>query len=120
MAELRLQIDEPWFTYIEQKRKKIEGRKNNQKYIDMVGQDVIIFNKNNEELAIHVDNIIVYDNIEKYLKTEGLDKTLPGIKTIQEAKEIYLGFKNEKGESVFSDKKVEDAGGFIAIHFHLI
>ena len=93
----------PWFNYIKDGIKSIEGRLDRGNYSKLnSGDSLLIKNKESDELVnVEIIKKTKYRNFEEYLKTEGLEKTLPGIKTIEEGVSIYRGFYSQDDEMTY-------------------
>jgi ASC-1-like (ASCH) protein len=86
-------VSEPWFTYIEEGKKTIEGRLSKGDFAEMKVGDHITFT--NEEkgdkrsYTIMITEIKPYPTFETYLKESGLENCLPGVNSIEEGVAIY-------------------------------
>jgi ASC-1-like (ASCH) protein len=91
--EIFKNINEPWFSLIKLKLKKVDANLNKDKFVDIKKNDIIIFQNNDfgfiRSFKIKVSSIHEYDNFSEYLTTEKLEKALPGIDNIEEGLEIY-------------------------------
>jgi ASC-1-like (ASCH) protein len=88
VAIFELNVGEPWNHFIFNGQKTIEGRKNTPKWGSVkVGDQMII-----ENIIFIVVRVTKYPSIKEYLENEGLEKTLPGIKTIESGVAIYESF----------------------------
>ncbi|HMP28384.1 MAG TPA: ASCH domain-containing protein [Saprospiraceae bacterium] len=90
-----LNVQEPWKFFIFNGQKTIEGRRASPKWNSVKEKDQLI-----------IDNIIFivvavrrYTSIKEYLEAEGLNKTLPGIQTIEKGIEVY--------ENIYYKQKIE-------------
>jgi ASC-1-like (ASCH) protein len=99
---LVIDCSEPWYTLIKQKKKPVEGRKGTQTWASIKIGDVVIFrDPENKEKTFKADvtgvNIYVGpDALDQYLKVETLERALPGIKTLEEGRAIYLKWSKVK------------------------
>lgn len=83
--------DEPWFSYLKQGIKPVEGRKNSPKYQHLDAGDYIQFiNEKNEQFLALITEIRTYKSLEDYLYDVTLEKALPGVHSFHEALKIYL------------------------------
>lgn len=110
MNEIHCQ--DPWFSKIRDGVKKIEGRKNCEKYASLQPGEVVKFYCDQKSFLAEVVKVVKYPNLEDYLTIEGIENALPGVKSFNEAVDIYLGFN--------SREKLNKAGGFLAIHINVI
>ena len=84
-----IDIQEPWFSFIRNGLKKVEGKKGSPKWVNLkVGDKIKFINKNSSFIA-KIIRINRYCTLDDYLTNETLSKVLPGIKTIEEGKGIY-------------------------------
>jgi ASC-1-like (ASCH) protein len=88
-----ISVREPYFSFIKNKKKIIEGRLNTGKYSLFKKNDTIkINNKNNDYIIVQITKLKKYKTFEEYLSREGLNRTLPNIKTISDGVDIYHAF----------------------------
>lgn len=91
-----IHCEEPWFSYIRQGVKPVEGRKNTHSYQKIKVGDKINFSNGKESFIADVIEIREYDSIEKYLEDVTLEKALPGVKSLEEALNIYYQWSTEE------------------------
>lgn len=106
----RIECEEPWFSMLRNGTKRFTGRKNSPKYQNIHPDDTVELFCGNESFRAKVTRIEKYSSIEEYLDEVGLEKALPGVKTLQEGLKIY--FKWSSPEEV-------KQWGFIAIYITL-
>lgn len=103
--EREVEVSEPWFKLIKEGRKTTEGRKNTEKWSGINPGDVIIFTNNEggergtKRVRAQVVEIVHYlgsNALENYLRGESLECALPGVKTYEEGKLVYLKFWNNE------------------------
>jgi len=120
MSSIDLKIDERWYDAIKGKGnnsiKTIEGRLNKDKYKDIVSgktKFIHFVNKQKDSAGIYVlvEKVIIYKSFEEYIIQEGISRTLPGVKTIKEAVDIYRNYYPESDEKEY---------GVLAIHFSVM
>jgi len=99
MQEIKVQ--EPWFSLIKTKKKKIEGRLNKGLFATLKKSDIVTFVNNNDSFNARIKKIKKYNTFEEYLSQEGLKRTLPGINTIKEGCDIYYKYYNKEQESQY-------------------
>ena len=86
----QLICDEPWFSFIRQGIKPVEGRKNSPKYQKIQPGDFIEFINGTDKFLSLVTEIRSYVSLEEYLYDVTPSKALPGVSTLKEAINIYL------------------------------
>ena len=107
-------VSEPWFTLISMGLKSVEGRKNKGRFKEMKVGDVILWRNNDftpREVLTKITGKAEYNTFKEYLETEGLDKCLPGIKSIDIGLSVYYKYFTKEDEKEF---------GVIAIRLELI
>lgn len=90
---MEIQISEPYFSLILKGIKTVEGKKGTEKWKDIEIGDIVTFTNNDRKFnaeIIHINRYYGKYALENYLATETLVKTLPGIKTIEQGKNIYM------------------------------
>jgi len=93
-----INVQEPWFSLIKNKKKKIEGRLNKGLFATLKKGDNITFVNNNDRFDAKIKKIKKYNTFEEYLSQEGLKRTLPGINTIKEGCDVYYKYYNKEQE----------------------
>jgi ASC-1-like (ASCH) protein len=96
MTIFNIHCDDPWFSYIRQGIKPVEGRKGTHSYKKINAGDQILFSNGTESFLANVTEVRAYESIEKYFEDVTLEKALPGIKTIEEGLEIYYQWSSEE------------------------
>uniref|UniRef100_A0A6C0EA10 ASCH domain-containing protein n=1 Tax=viral metagenome TaxID=1070528 RepID=A0A6C0EA10_9ZZZZ len=106
-----INVSEPWFSFIKKGRKKIEGRLNKGSFANLkVGEKIKFVNKD-ESCLVKIINIVKYDTFKDYLMLEGLKRTLPNVKTLDEGVNVYYQYYTKEQEKEF---------GILAIYIKLI
>ena len=112
-----------WFNAIKNGKKTVEGRLKKKFGHIKKGTTLVIRknpestnSKNNSQNDTHVLIVVVTDNVkyrsfEEYLLQEGLARTLPGVRSIEEGVNIYRSFYSEEDEKTH---------GVSAIHIRLV
>ena len=85
----KIHCEDPWFSYIRQGVKPVEGRQKTHTYKNIRAGDQINFTNGKESFVANVSEVREYPSIEDYLEDVTLDRALPGIKSIEEALNIY-------------------------------
>lgn len=108
----RLSVREPWLSYIKNGLKRVEGRKGTyHKFAKWIGKKVIFYNSS-QEIPVKVINVRHYNTLYDYLDAEGFSNVLPGVKSYQDAVNIYHKF--------YSDEDIKNAGGMCGIVIEVI
>lgn len=96
MTIFNIHCEDPWFTYIRQGLKPVEGRKNTHTYKKIKVGDQINFNNGTESFLAEVTEIRAYDSLEKYFEDVTLEKALPGVKSFEEGLDVYYKWSSEE------------------------
>jgi ASC-1-like (ASCH) protein len=110
---ITLNVHEPWFSHLRNGNKSVEGRLNRGKFAQIRIGDVLILQKSGNvvrktpNVVFVVHAIKKYSSFLEYLSQEGLARTLPGTKTIDEGVKVYHAFCNSDDERKY---------GIAAIH----
>lgn len=102
---------EPYFIFVKNGQKTIEGRINKGYYRFLKPNDhIIIYNEEeSESVEVVVKAVRKYPSIRQMLKTEPLKKLLPDAKDIEDGKEIYRKFYTLEQEKEFGVIAIEIA-----------
>jgi len=84
-----MHCQDPWFTKIKEGIKPVEGRKGKEIFRRIKPGDTIQFTNGSESFNAKVSKVDTFSNVEEYLEKVGVEKALPGIKSIEEGLEIY-------------------------------
>ncbi len=93
---MTIHCEDPWFSYIRDGVKTVEGRKGTHSYKKIKVGDFLNFTNGMEGFVAEVKEIREYASLDEYLKDVGISNALPGVKTLEEAKEIYLQWSQEE------------------------
>lgn len=85
-------VGDPWFKYIQDRRKMYEGRRWWPKTKALQPNDFICFRRVNQTCIKRVKQIHLFPSFEDALRTLDLEKVLPEVKTVEEGVEIYQKF----------------------------
>lgn len=111
---MRMHLSEPWFTLISMGMKTVEGRKNKGVFKDMKIGDVITWYNDDfksREIKTKVTGKRIYMTFQEYLETEGLEKCLPGVPSIDHGLIVYFKYFTKEDEQRY---------GVVAIELELV
>lgn len=110
---MEINVTSPWFRHIQKRRKVVEGRLNKGRFSELQRGSVLIINENgtSEKVVAVVTRISKYPDFTTYLTQEGLARTLPSIKSIEEGVNVYRQFYSAQQEQEF---------GVLAVHLRLV
>lgn len=96
-----ISVSEPWFSLMKNKKKKIEGRLNKGTFAELQKGEIIKFVNGGDNFRAKIKKIVKYDTFKQYLSQEGLKRTLPNVKTIEEGCDIYYKYYTREQEKEF-------------------
>jgi ASC-1-like (ASCH) protein len=96
-----ISVKEPYFSYIKNKQKTIEGRLNTGKFSLFKKGEVLKIINGNEYIIVKIRKLKKYSSFKEYLSFEGLKRTLPNIYTIKDGVNIYRQFYSKKDENEY-------------------
>jgi ASC-1-like (ASCH) protein len=105
-----INVSEPWFSFIKAGKKKVEGRLNKGSFAELKKGDIIRFKNNEDSVMVRIIKIKHYESFHEYLTMEGLKRTLPKVKTIEDGVNIYYKYYT---------KEMEKQYGVLAIYVKL-
>lgn len=111
MKTHHLHCHDPWFSLIRSGDKRVEGRKNLPMFRHWRVGDIIIFRLRNEEFSTKIVDLRRYQTLDEYLISEGSEKVLPGVSSVENARKIYLQWSTPDEIEKF---------GFLAIEVSLL
>ncbi|XP_010549767.2 PREDICTED: uncharacterized protein LOC104820845 [Tarenaya hassleriana] len=94
-VSFELHVQECYFTQLKDGLKTVEGRCAVGDYMRISSGAFILFNKC---LVLEVQDVHHYASFAEMLEVEGLDKVLPGVKSIEEGVRVYRQFYPEEKE----------------------
>ena len=109
-----IKVQQPFFDFIKNGKKIIEGRLNKGKFEYINTGDVIKICCNDDEhifITAYIKDVRKYISFYQYLFYEGLEKTLPNISNINDACNVYHKFYTHDQEKKY---------GVIAIELQVI
>jgi ASC-1-like (ASCH) protein len=109
-SEYTKSVSEPWFTLISLGIKTIEGRLNKGDFKKMEIGDIVVWT-NEDFKPRSVKTKIVrkteYKTFSEYLETEGLDKCLPGMPTMDHGLSVYYKYFTKEDEEKYGVSAIE-------------
>lgn len=96
MTIFNIHCKDPWFSYIRQGVKPVEGRKATHTYKKIKVGDQINFTNGDESFIANVTEIRQYATLEEYFDDVTLEKALPGISSVQEGLDVYYQWSTEE------------------------
>lgn len=103
-------LSEPWFTLISLGLKTVEGRKNKGIFKAMNVGDLIEwvnYDFGPRNIKTRVVRKAVYKTFEEYLTSEGLQKCLPGMPSIEHGLKVYFKYFTKEQEAEFGVVAIE-------------
>jgi ASC-1-like (ASCH) protein len=107
MVELVINVKNPWFNYIKEGRKTIEGRLNKGKFAKFKVGDIVVWENARQTVKTKLVRIEKYDTFSDMLANEGLRHVLPNITTIKDGVDVYRQFYSETKEAEYGVLAIE-------------
>ncbi len=100
---------EPYFTFLKNGQKTIEGRARKGRYRNVrPGDEIVVLNEEEtDRVETIVKRVTKYRSIEKMLTGESLKKLLPDVDTIDQGIEVYRKFYTPEQEQQFGMVAIE-------------
>ena len=100
---------EPYFTYVKNGQKTVEGRLFKGLYTEVKTGDHIEIQTENEKesFVVEVVGVNQHESFKELLEKESLKKVLPNAETIEEGIEIYRQFYTEEQEKEYGVVGIE-------------
>ena len=91
---------EPWYSFIKDGMKVVEGRLCNHKYCDLISGDIIQLNNedNTDFIILSVITVTKYSSFKCMLEAETIERVLPGILSIEDGVNVYRQFYSQNLE----------------------
>jgi ASC-1-like (ASCH) protein len=106
-----INVQQPYFDFIKNGQKTIEGRIRKDKFASIVEGDVIKICCDGQFITAYILGVRRYTSFYHYLYCEGLAKTLPNIDNINKGCNVYRKFYTYEQEKKF---------GIVAIELYII
>jgi len=115
---MSLEVQDPWFTEIEAKRKTVEGRVgHNGKFDHLIGEDLLIVGPE-YTITVKVRAVRHYKDLCTYIAAEGWERIAPHTSSNEEAERAYRRVTMVScglPVAVFSPERIDERGGINAI-----
>ena len=87
----RMKLSEPWYTYVKEGKKNIEGRIYDAKRkLLKIGDKIIFTDENNDnEIEKEIIHLKIFENFDSAIRYAKLKNILPGINTYKEGVKLY-------------------------------
>lgn len=87
----RMKLSEPWYTYVRDGKKNIEGRiYDDKRKLLKIGDKIIFTDENNDnEIETEITNLKIFENFNSAIRYAKLKNILPGINTYKEGIKLY-------------------------------
>ncbi len=130
MASMKIEtlnVQEPWFTQIANRRKVVEGRPGGLDRLTKLQNATYVRFTNNElrvygtrSILCKVWRVTHYMFLETYLDREGWQNCAPHARSYEDAVYLYLQVLNKDGVKIFSHENLRKVGGICAIEFEKV
>lgn len=95
MKLFEINVQEPYYSFITDGQKTVEGRLNKGKFAEMQAGDTL---KINNEVLFTVVGKRTYQTFADMIRAEGVKKVIPDKETIEEAAQVYYQFFTKEDE----------------------
>lgn len=95
--KLKLDVQEPFLSFIKSGKKKVEGRLAKEKYLNLQNGDMIKIN----DTEVKIKGITKYQSFKEMLIMEGVKNVIPNAKNLKEATAVYYKFYSKEDEKSF-------------------
>lgn len=100
----QIEMQEPHFTNIKNGTKKVEGRLNKSKFLEMsIGDEILL----NEEVKLEIVNKTIYKTFRDMIAFKGIKNVIPDAKSLDEAEDVYYKFYSKEDEDTFGVSAIE-------------
>jgi len=99
MQKISINVQEPYYSFIINGQKTVEGRLNKGKFASIQKGDNLILAPENIEFEVVEKNI--YKTFKEMIESEGVRNVIPDITDIEEATNVYYKFYTEEQEKEF-------------------
>lgn len=106
MKKIEINVQNPYFGFILSGKKTVEGRLNKGKLKEIEIGDILNINN---EVEFQVIGKRAYNSFREMIESEGIEKTIPDKKSIEEAVEVYRRFYTLEEENKFGVVAIEIA-----------
>lgn len=99
MQKISIGIQEPYYSFVLNGQKTIEGRLNKGKFALIQKGAVLLLEPDNQEFEVLEKNI--YSSFREMIEIEGVKNVIPDKETLEEATEVYYKFYTKEQEKEF-------------------
>ncbi|EKE15786.1 MAG: hypothetical protein ACD_11C00105G0011 [uncultured bacterium] len=99
MENISINVQEPYYSFILQGKKTVEGRLNKGKFASIQVGDILELEPEKIKLVVVEKNI--YKNFREMIEKEGIGNVIPDKNDIDEAVNVYYKFYTKEQEQEF-------------------
>jgi ASC-1-like (ASCH) protein len=99
MQKISINVQEPYYSFIVNGKKTVEGRLNKGKFTSIQKGDILVLAPENTEFEVIEKNI--YKSFKEMIESEGVENVIPDKSNIEEATNVYHKFYSKEQESEF-------------------
>ena len=97
-------VQEPYFSFIKEGKKTVEGRLNKGKFANMQVGDVVVVN---DDFDIKIIAKRTYDSFSDMIENEGIQNVIPNASSLEEAVAVYYKFYTKEQEKMYGVLAIE-------------
>ena len=99
MQKISINIQEPYYTFVINGQKTVEGRLNKGKFASIQKGDIFVLAPENIEFEVIEKNI--YKSFREMIESEKIENVIPDKTNIEEATKVYYKFYTKEQEEKF-------------------
>ena len=99
MQKISISVQEPYYSFIINGQKIVEGRLNKGKFASIQKGDILVLTPENIEFEVIEKNI--YKSFMEMIESEGVENVIPNKTSIEEATNVYYKFYTKEQEKEF-------------------
>jgi ASC-1-like (ASCH) protein len=99
MQKISINVQEPYYSFIINGQKIVEGRLNKGKFASIQKGDILVLAPENIEFNVVEKNI--YKSFIAMIESEGVENVIPDKTSIEEATNVYYKFYTKEQEKEF-------------------
>ena len=99
MDIIKLNVEEPYLSFILNGQKTIEGRLNKGKFKDLQVGDILLIGQ--DEKSFIIERTTIYKSFREMIEKEGIENVIPDKDNIDDAEAVYYKFYTKEQEEEF-------------------
>lgn len=96
MSLVSINVQEPYFSFIKEGKKTVEGRLNKGKFADIEVGDICLVN---DDFEVKIIGKRLYKTFQEMIEVEGVEKVIPDANSVEEVVVVYYKFYTKEKEA---------------------